>query len=195
MTFHKDFLKKWEKYCEEIYKETKDLYAYDRIEWEYSDIMKKYPELYIQDLDVYSWKGYAFFTSIRIRRLTDDDRNCHSLIRLMRAIVDYNKNLGPSKMFINPDEANDDIKMLQKKCEKIVEFVNNYVAHSSSEEHQLPLFSDLRESIRILKSMVDKYVSLVLNRDLDWELFYYDWKDLFESYGKIAEKMKKNKMN
>lgn len=196
MTFNKNFLTKWQEYCEEIYSDTKAIYTYDRIEWEYSDILKNYPELDIQHpVNDYSWKGYAFFTSIGIRRLTDDDRNCNSLIRLMRAIIDYNIKLSPSKMLINPDEVNDDINMLQIKCEKIVEFVNNYVAHSSSKKPQLPSFSVLKESIKLLKSMVDKYVSLVLNKDLDWELYYYNWIDLFESYGKIAEKMIKNRIN
>lgn len=177
---------------------------------ELRNIFDKNPQLpRIHDFFWWIYKNHVYSALMGIRRLSDDDPDCNSLLKFLNIIWSnptilsrqryvsifhgggeydeanslFDKIVGEGKEHIEPKEVLKEIEILKKKNEKFEEFINRRVAHQDKRRvKKIPKTKDLDDLIAYLKELTIKYSILFdgLDRLNMGPSCHINWTDIFK---------------
>jgi len=116
--------------------------------------------------------AYAHATASRVRRLVDRDYRTISLRRLIECLGEQ-PDLWAGK--IVPAEMKEDLAQLDKTCEKVKAYVDQFVAHHDRKSSvSVPTHRQLNEAVDVLIQLFRKYYAIINEADIDVVVRYLE---------------------
>lgn len=193
-----------------------EILIHDRMFSETAEIVKKNSKINTSN-SFFNWLMSAYISdiTIRIRRLVDKRKDVQSLVKFLEEVkkdqvvrsrkhhVDFYKTdpflteigeaafdklAGKNAIEYSKGQVQTDIETLLSASESIVDYANNFIAHSKANvkketTKRIATFEDVRKAIKTFDQIVIKYFLLIRasgKGDSLMPTWQYDWKAIFK---------------
>ncbi|MGH8224018.1 MAG: hypothetical protein ACREQZ_13705 [Woeseiaceae bacterium] len=174
-----------------------DLYGRKEIFWDLQEIARENSRI-LEVGSFFDWmcRNYITAQAVSVRRFLDQDRNSHSLWRLLYELLEHPKSItrvdhvkmyrttpigeslgqrsfdsvvGKSRTHLGAAAIRSDLKRLEDASDRIRRFVNKRIAHFTQRGsiRKLPRLNDLDSALEVVDKLFHKYDLLLTGRGGD----------------------------